>query len=126
MDILERQKVLRLVVKEILVDDKNIRIKHSIPLLPPDKSGLQKMQPEVPSYLLRSGSQRTALGHALVGVLQAAFHHDSSTQVFSDQAKHPFVMDFRGYPMHQHIVVHRIEANHDTLPTSTVFLRELK
>ena len=32
MSIAERQKVLRLVVKEVLIDDKNIRIKHSIPL----------------------------------------------------------------------------------------------
>jgi site-specific DNA recombinase len=55
MDILERQRVLRLVVKEILVDDKNIRIKHSVPLLPSNKPGGPKMQSEVQSYLLRSG-----------------------------------------------------------------------
>jgi site-specific DNA recombinase len=55
MDILERQRVLRLVVKEILVDDKNIRIKHSVPLLPSIKPGGPKMQSEAQSYLLRSG-----------------------------------------------------------------------
>ncbi len=55
LDIHERQRVLRLVVREILVDDKNIRIKHSVPLLPPNKPARQNMQSEVQSCLLRSG-----------------------------------------------------------------------
>ncbi|MBT8341454.1 MAG: recombinase family protein [Desulfatitalea sp.] len=62
MDILERQRVLRLVVKEILVDDKNIRIKHSVPLLPSNKPGGPKMQSEVQSYLLRSGRHQPTFG----------------------------------------------------------------
>ena len=33
MSIVVRQKVLRHVVKEILTDDRDIRVKHSIPLL---------------------------------------------------------------------------------------------
>ncbi len=32
MSVVERQRVLRLVVKEVLIDDENIRVKHSIPL----------------------------------------------------------------------------------------------
>ena len=55
MSITERQKVLRLVVKEVLIDDEKIRVMHSIPLkrpnLPPEPRGGNKIQ----SYLLRSG-----------------------------------------------------------------------
>ena len=54
--ITERQKVLRLLVKEILVDADTITIKHSIPManteLPSGSSGGGKP----PGYLLRSGS----------------------------------------------------------------------
>jgi site-specific DNA recombinase len=85
MDILERQRVLRLVVKEILVDDKNIRIKHSVPLLPSNKPGGPKMQSEVQSYLLRSGRQRTALGNTLSGFLSTTVHHHTGPQIFTDQ-----------------------------------------
>jgi site-specific DNA recombinase len=69
MDIVERQKVLRLVVKEILVDDKNIRIKHSIPLLSSNMSEQPKIQTEVPSYLLRSWSPVAAVGKLAAGWL---------------------------------------------------------
>jgi site-specific DNA recombinase len=56
MGVDERQKILRLVVKEILVDREKIKIRHSIPVLGSDTS----MGPEEgsggPSYLLRSWS----------------------------------------------------------------------
>jgi site-specific DNA recombinase len=59
MDVIERQRVLRLVVKEILVDDKNIRIKHSISMNPPNKYGQQNTKSKVSGYLLRSGSHQS-------------------------------------------------------------------
>jgi site-specific DNA recombinase len=57
MDVVERQKILRLVVKEILIDLETIKIRHSIPLTgnSPDSGTLESMA--VPSYLLRSGSR---------------------------------------------------------------------
>ena len=56
MDVVERQKILRLVVKEILIDLETIKIRHSIPLTgnSPDSGTLNNTG--VPSYLLRSGS----------------------------------------------------------------------
>ncbi|MCP4395581.1 MAG: hypothetical protein GY804_15140, partial [Alphaproteobacteria bacterium] len=54
----ERQKILRLVVKDILIDDDTIRIRHSIPFtkfnspVPIGPAG----STEIPSYLLRSRS----------------------------------------------------------------------
>lgn len=55
LNVVEKQKVLRLVVKEILIDDENIRIKHSIPYTRPYIPPGSKGGPEIPSYLLRSG-----------------------------------------------------------------------
>jgi site-specific DNA recombinase len=60
IDIKERQKVLHLIVKEILVDDNNIKIKHSIPLLPSNNPKESNDHSEIPGYLLRSGSPVTA------------------------------------------------------------------
>jgi site-specific DNA recombinase len=56
VSVIDRQKIVRLLVKEILVDLETIKIKHSIPV--PEvscKSGQQKC-PEISSYLLRSWS----------------------------------------------------------------------
>jgi len=59
LSVTERQKILRLVVREILVDRKTIKIKHSLPVkgfnTPTGSSG----DPEVPCYLLRSWSPFT-------------------------------------------------------------------
>ena len=59
----ERQKVLRLLVKEILVDHETITIRHSIPVTdrgtpPPSSSETTKSS----SYQLRSGRRFTDLG----------------------------------------------------------------
>ncbi|MBN1636068.1 MAG: recombinase family protein, partial [Deltaproteobacteria bacterium] len=56
MNVTERQKVLRLIVKEILIDDENIIIKHSIPLPQTDMPIEPILGKNIPSYLLRKGS----------------------------------------------------------------------
>jgi site-specific DNA recombinase len=56
LDVIERQKILRLVVKEILIHKEAIKIKHSIPIrstVPPSGSSGRE---NAPSYLLCSGS----------------------------------------------------------------------
>ena len=55
MSVVERQKVLRLIVKEIQLDDESVTIKHSIPLTTSSKTGKPIKGPEIKSYLLRSG-----------------------------------------------------------------------
>ena len=62
LNIVERQKVLRLIVKEILIDDDNIKIKHSIPL-PQTDMPIEPISGEnIPSYLLRKGSDKSYAG----------------------------------------------------------------
>jgi site-specific DNA recombinase len=62
LDVLDRKKILRLVVKEVLVFKDTIKIKHSIPITAPprtpDSSGAEKGLSK--SYLLRSWSPLSA------------------------------------------------------------------
>jgi len=68
LDVGERQQILRLLVKEILVDANSLTIRHSLPI-PQISSGSNNAQPpnsipsgtsQKPHYLLRSGSSFTA------------------------------------------------------------------
>lgn len=54
INVVERQKVLRLIVKEIQLDDESLTIKHSIPLTTPSKPEKPIKGSEMTSYLLRS------------------------------------------------------------------------
>jgi site-specific DNA recombinase len=72
LDVIERQRVVRLLVKEILVSDDRIVIRHTIPLPtgpfggvdPSPSSGISNASPGK-SYLLRSGSYLAASGQRL-------------------------------------------------------------
>ena len=55
MHVIERQKVLRLVVKEILIDDDKIRVMHSISLPRPNIPTGPMSDTTMPGYLLRKG-----------------------------------------------------------------------
>lgn len=58
LNITERQKILRLVVKEIFVDREKITIRHSIPVMRGGIYGEPVTHKHTPSYLLRSGRHR--------------------------------------------------------------------
>ena len=70
MSITDRQKIMRLVVKEILVDRDNIKIKHSIPV----KESKIPFGPleggTIPSYLLRSGRRFSASGEYISSLVR--------------------------------------------------------
>jgi len=68
MSVTDRQKILRLVVKEILVDLKTIKIRHSIPVTGPAPASGPPKCPEVPSYLLRSWSHKPAAGQSFLAL----------------------------------------------------------
>jgi site-specific DNA recombinase len=85
MSVVERQKVLRLVVKEVLIDDENIRVKHSIPLPHANMPTGSMTGTKMPSYLLRKGRDRPSLRDPFVGLFQATVKHRPSTQVLTDK-----------------------------------------
>jgi site-specific DNA recombinase len=66
LDVLERQRIVRLLVKEVLVGDEAIVIRHSIPVMvrPPHEDEPTRSSPSVVSegegYLLRSGRSEPA------------------------------------------------------------------
>ena len=69
LDVIERQRIVRLLVKEVLVSEDKIVIRHSIPLSGspgggPDPSTTGNDAPEDDSYLLRSGRHNAALWRA--------------------------------------------------------------
>ena len=71
LDVLERQRIVRLVVKEVLIGEDTIIIRHSIPVAstPPTSDGppaprRPERGPGGQSYLLRSGSERPTLRRA--------------------------------------------------------------
>lgn len=75
LDVRERQQILRLVIKEVLVGGDTVTLRHSIPV-PQSGSGsagsttpTSGRPPAVPNpdYLLRKGSHRSALHRTLLG-----------------------------------------------------------
>ena len=67
LSVVERQKVLRLIVKEILIDDETVTIKHSIPLPSSTIAKGSDIGTKVPGYLLRSGSPVTTTVEHRIG-----------------------------------------------------------
>src|ERR1017187_8574335 len=73
LSIIERQRIVRLVVKDVLIGDDTITIRHSIPVPQGTQQGgsIPPSQTAGPNYLLCKGSDHTALGNAfLPGRLQ--------------------------------------------------------
>ena len=73
LDVIERQRIVRLVVKEVLIGDDSIVIRHSIPVASTPSSSGGPPAPSRPegaptnqSYLLRSGRGDSALRRAFV------------------------------------------------------------
>jgi site-specific DNA recombinase len=91
LDISERQRVVRLLVKEVLVGDDKIIIRHSIPLPSggdgPSSHMSKDIVPSIGSYLLRSGSHHRALGCSPFDRQQAPIFQHASLQPLADQAQ---------------------------------------
>jgi site-specific DNA recombinase len=108
LDVVERQRIVRLVVKEVLVDDERIIIRHSIPLppTPPEKP----RSPEFPdqsvahtsfqSYALRPGRHHPALRRALGPLDQGPVHmlHGSFQPPLDIEPHPPAVLVFLQRP----------------------------
>ena len=100
LDVIERQRIVRLIVKDILVGDDSIVIRHSIPVgvtRPPDSGsrtpGRGLETPNDRNYPLRSGSVRTALRRSLISLLHHATLHDPTVQICTHQPDDAGVRD---------------------------------
>src|ERR1700756_175260 len=100
LEVAERQRIVRLLVKEILGDDDTIVIRHSIPTptRSTDGSGpTSRSKGDQPlgdaSYLLRKGSQHRALPRPPVTDRNDSVFQDARLQPFLDQADDAPVTD---------------------------------
>jgi site-specific DNA recombinase len=124
LDVRERQQILRLLVKEVLVSSDTITLRHSIPL-PPSSSGSNGPPTPTsgpsgavpdPGYLLRTRSHHCPLWGADYGLLQDSRVHHSGFQPQPNQPQHVRISDPPLHQLHQNFVVNRVEGHHDTLP----------
>jgi site-specific DNA recombinase len=101
LDIQERQRIVRLLVKEVLVANNTIVIRHSIPVRAP-MSGDSDPPPPPPedrspcgdqNYLLRPWREWPALGRAVQAHFDLTVVQHTRPQIAPDQAQHPRVAD---------------------------------
>jgi len=100
LDIIERQRIVRLVVKDILIGDDRIVIRHCIPvgLTPPPDSGpptpgKSQGMPGGQSYLLRSGSNAPSLGSPFLLTSPLSILEYTGVQPLPDVTHHAPVPD---------------------------------
>ena len=95
LNVTERQRIVRLVVKDVLVGDNTITIRHSIPVPsgPPQNGGSPPSRPDDQSYLLRKGSEHCSLWSTHFRFRPDPFLRYSSPQPLSNQAEYSSVSD---------------------------------
>ncbi|WP_247321077.1 recombinase family protein [Bradyrhizobium sp. 141] len=127
LDIIERQRVLRLLVKEVLVGDDKIVIRHSIPLpftppggKAPGVADSSVTAPPPQSYLLRSGSHARPLRGTLVRFLLLAALQNVSPQPQLYEPQDGIGDPVRHYSQ-QPLVVDRVEGSGHRLPITVIF-----
>ena len=90
LDVVDRQKILRLIVKEILVSADTVTIRHSIPVTSSGPKGTPAPSRETntPSYLLCGRSQIAALWSPHVGSNKLFFREDARFEERTDEPVH--------------------------------------
>ncbi len=114
LNVLDRQKILRLVIKEILVDMDTVTIKHSIPTATtfsePTAPSFPSGHSNVPSYLLCGRSNHPTLRRAFIPIQQCAIRllHRSFQPPFNVQ-KYPSTIGMFPHRPHHQLVVKIVE-----------------
>ena len=129
LDIGQRQQILRLLVKEILVSNDTITVRHSLPI-GPSNSGPGGMTPPTSGmigassktgYLLRSGSDYSPLWRSYLRLRPFPFFRHSRLQPFLDQTYDAPVRDPMLDKLHQ--PCETLSKNPRTSRSSTQFTR---
>jgi site-specific DNA recombinase len=118
LDIQERQRIVRLIVKEILIEDESIIVRHSIPVSqppddpksPPSRSG----EPADQSYLLRSGRRDPTLRRPSLSPDDAPIRHlHRGFQPSVDVQKRPRAIGVLAHCPHQQFRVNAVKEGLD-------------
>ncbi len=111
----DRQKVLRLLVKDVLIGPEKITIRHRIPARPggpgarqrdpgPDTEGDHRRD-----YLLRWGRERGTLRGSFCCRLLDPVHHHPGLQIAPDEPEDLAVVHLARHSRHQHIELNPVE-----------------
>jgi site-specific DNA recombinase len=122
LDIHQRQQVVRLVVKEVLIGQDTIRIKHSIPIGRAGPAGDAPTGPSFPSYLLCTGSHTRALRDAFLRLPPLPLFQHTGVQPLPDMPPHAPVAHPVFDEPHQPLVVDGIVAATDVCVEHPVHL----
>jgi site-specific DNA recombinase len=87
LSVTERQRIVRLLVKDVLVGEDTITIRHSIPIPPPQNGGSQS--PDGQNYLLCTGRDHSSLRRSDLRCSPLPFFHYPGLQPLSQQFQHP-------------------------------------
>ncbi len=127
LEITDRQRIVRLLVKEVLVDDDVITIRHSIPVQsttpstgsePSPSNG--KSRPVDQSYLLRSGSDKPSLRRSSLPFDEPSIRHlHGRPQPSLDIEERPPTVRMLADRPHHQVSVDAVERLIDRLPTIT-------
>jgi site-specific DNA recombinase len=117
LDVCERQQILRLIVKEVLVAPDTLTIRHSIPIPQTDPISNGPLPTgshpfgasQKPSYLLRSRSNYCSLRCSYLTLRPLAILRYSRLQPFLDQAQDPAIGHAVLHKFHRPFVAHVIE-----------------
>ena len=111
LSITERQRIVRLVVKDVLIGDETITIRHSIsvPQAPPQGGNLPPSGTEGRNYLLRKWSDCRSLGRTHLALDNDPVFQHSGFQPFTDQADQALVADSMLQKTDQPFMTDRIE-----------------
>ena len=132
LSITERQRIVRLVVKDLLIGDETITIRHSISVpqqAPPQGGNLPPSRASGQNYLLCKGSDHPALRRALIHPTHQPVLHHARREERPYQLEHPLVGDPARYRRHQFVVVDpveklfQIEAHHPAAAFGHILLR---
>jgi len=129
LSVIERQRIVRLLVKDVLLGEDTITIRHSIPISsgPPQNGGSES--PDGQNYLLCKGREGTSLRSSFFHRTHQPVLHHARLQNGSDQLEHPLVAHPPRYRCHQLVVVHSIEKlfqikiNHPAVAFGDILLR---
>ena len=128
LSIVERQRIVRLVVKDVLIGDDTITIRHSIPVSqgapqggcpPPSQAG-------GPNYPLCKGSDYCSLRSTRLSWNKVSIFYHARLQPLANQAENATVTDTVLDETNQPRVADRVEGSYDTLPIIRTFPSKLQ
>src|SRR5438309_1990818 len=109
LSVIERQKIVRLLVKDVLVGEDTITIRHSIPIPSGSPQNGGSDDPNGQNYLLCKRSNHSSLGSAALGRKELPFPVASRFEHRLDKAKHSAICYSLGHQREKFFVIHRPE-----------------